>query len=179
VFADTILRAWIGHDIPDAAWTVRVLAPAEFAVLLTGVAVAALRAAGTVGLELRFALAASVLALAGVTAGYPIAGYAGSVVAIAVGRGLAASRFLRRLPLAWTVDRRDYARRTLLWSVAIVTPVVLAAKIVSTGLPDSAGRWLTLATIAVLAAASALVVAAMTWLVLLSREDRAALRDGR
>lgn len=178
MFADPILRAWTGHDIPNAAWTVRVLAPAEFAALLTGVAVAALRAAGTVGLELRFALAASVLALVAVAVGYPIAGYAGSVVAIAVGRCVAATWFLRRLPLAWTVDRRDYAFRTLVWSVVTVTPVVLAAKLVSTGLPDSAGRWMTLATIALLGAASALAVAAMTWLVLLSKEDRAALRDG-
>jgi hypothetical protein len=50
--------------------------------------------------------------------------------------------------------------------------------VVSTSLLDSTGRWLTLATIALLAAGSALAVAAMTWLVLLAREDRAALRDG-
>ena len=41
-----------------------------------------------------------------------------------------------------------------------------------------ANRWATLATIATLAAASAGVVAAITWRLLLSREDREALRSG-
>jgi O-antigen/teichoic acid export membrane protein len=175
LFADAILLAWTGREFPDAAWTVRVLAPAELGVLLTGVAIAALRAAGSVSLELRFAVAAGILALAGIVLGNPVAGYAGSIIALAAGRCGAAGWFFSQLPLMWTLDRREYARRTLLRSAATVTPVVLIVKALSSGFPSPGGRWEALGALTALAGVSAVAVGAITWLVLLTKNDRVAL----
>jgi O-antigen/teichoic acid export membrane protein len=175
VFADTILRAWIGNDVPDAAWTVRVLAPAEFAAALTGVAIAGLRASGTVGLELRFAVATGVLVLTGVVAGNLVAAYAGGIVAFALGRGAAALWFLWRLPPSWTLER--WARRTLVFALLTAAPAVGLAKMVSFGLPIPSGRWMAAVELGVLAVGSALTVAALTWM-MLPHEDREAFRRG-
>ena len=175
VFAESLVFAFTGRHLPEVAWTVRVLAPAEFAALLTGVAVAALRAAGTVGWELRFGLATSVLALAGAVVGNTVGGFAASIIGIAAGRGTAAAWLLMRLPASWGLDRFEYVRRSLSWSLLAVPPVLLAAKLAPVGLVAGSGRWQALATLAALAALSALAVAAVTWL-LLSGEDRAAAR---
>ncbi len=175
LFADAILYAWTGHDLPDSAWTVRVLAPAEFVPLLAGVTIAALRAAGTVAFELRFATVSSVLTLLGIAVGNLIAGFAGSVVAIAIGRCLAALWFMWRLPVTWIVDRGAYLRRTMLWPILVVVPTMLAAQLTASALAHPSGRWGTLMLVVTLAGTTALPIAAIAWLALLSKQDRAAL----
>lgn len=175
VFADVILRVWTGREFPEAAWTARVLAPAEMAGLLTGVAVAALRASGTVGLELRAALVSGGLVLGGIAVGYPIGGYAGSIVAVCIGRCAASAWLLRGVPAAWIGARGAHLGRTVFGTAAFAVPVVFAANALCGDFLLASGRWLAAAVIAALAFGCALLVGGATWLLLLSKEDRQAV----
>jgi O-antigen/teichoic acid export membrane protein len=177
VFAGPILFAWTGQHFPDAAWTARVLAPVEFATLVTGVVGARLRAAGTVRLELTSGLVGSVLALLGLAGAYPLAGYAGSVVAVACGRCVGALWFLERFASSWKLDRWDYVRTTVLAPVLLFAPVCLLFGTVASGLPilnsNDAGRWAVLGTLALLAGGYALACAPLAWFLGLSAAERA------
>jgi O-antigen/teichoic acid export membrane protein len=177
VFAGPILFAWTGQHFPDAAWTARVLAPVEFATLLMGVAGARLRAAGTVRLELISGLLGSVLALLGLAGAYPLAGYAGSVIAVACGRCLGVAWFLERFVSSWKLDRRDYVRTTVLAPLLLFTPVALLFGTATFALPildsDDAGRWAVLGTLTLLAAAYGLACAPVAWFLGLSAAERA------
>lgn len=177
VFAGPILFAWTGRRFPDAAWTVRVLAPVEFATLLAGVAGARLRAAGTVRLELTSGLLGSALALVGLAAAYPLAGYAGSVVAVACGRSIGAVWFFARFAASRNLDRWDYVRTTVLAPVLLFGPVCLLLGSATFALPilnsDDAGRWAVLGVLALLAAAYALACAPVAWFLGLSASERA------
>src|SRR5206468_220796 len=84
------------HLADRMLFVARVPVAAEFATLLTASAASGLRAAGTVRLELIFGLANAALVVAGLAIGYPLAGYAGIVVAITCGRTVTALWFLER-----------------------------------------------------------------------------------
>jgi len=177
VFAEPILFAWTGQHFPDAAWTARVLAPVEFVALLTGVAGARLRAAGTVRLELISGLAGSALAVLSLAATYPLAGYAGSVVAIACGRCVGAVWFLERSVAYWKLDRWHYARTTVLAPLLWLIPVSLlfgratfALRILDASGPS---RWSVLGILALLAVAYGLVCAPVAWFLGISAPERA------
>jgi len=179
VFAGPILFAWTGQYFPDAAWTVRVLAPMEFVILLTGVAGARLRAAGTVRLELTSGVLGGVLAVVGLIAAYPVAGYAGSVVAIACGRSAGAWWFLDRFFSSHHLDRWQYTRTTVLAPVLLFAPAGLLLGAAAFALPmlssGNAGRWIVLSTLALLAGTYALVCIPITWFLGLSAPTRAGI----
>jgi len=177
VFAGPILFAWTGRRFPDAAWTARVLAPVEFATLLTGVAVARLRAVGAVRLELTSGLLGSALALLGLAAAYPLAGYAGSVVAVACGRSIGVMWFFERFAASRNLDRWDYVRTTVVAPVLLFGPVCLLLGSAAFAFPilnsDDAGRWVVLGVLALLAATYALACAPVAWFLGLSAPERA------
>lgn len=174
VFADRVLFAMTGRELPTAASTLRVLAPAELAVLMTGVAIAALRAAGTVGLEARLALTASALALAGVALGEPLGGFAGSIIGLALGRALAALWFLARLPLGLRSNWGGFSGPALLLPITAVG----AAELMARALPAPTGRWQALFVLGGVGAASAAALGAGVWLLVFSGVDRTALLRG-
>jgi O-antigen/teichoic acid export membrane protein len=177
VFADPILFAWTGRHFPDAAWTARVLAPVEFLTLLTGVAGARLRAAGTVRLELTAGLAGSLLALAGLAAAYPLAGFAGSMVAVACARSAGAAWLLERFASFGQLDRWLYVRTIVLAPVLRFAPICGALGTALFVLPvftsADASRWAVLGTLTLLAGAYALACAPVAWFLELSASERA------
>jgi len=177
VFADPILFAWTGQRFPAAVWAARALAPVEFLAVLTGVAGARLRAAGTVRLEVIAGLAGSVLALAGMLVAYPVAGLAGSVVAVACGRCAGSAWLLARFASFGRLDGRRYLRTTVLAPVLRLAPLcalfaAAAFALTLLGSPD-AGRWSVLGRLALLAAAYTLACTPVAWFLALSARDRA------
>jgi hypothetical protein len=148
----------------------------EFATLLTAVAGAQLRAAGTVGLELTSGLLGSALALVGLAAAYPLAGYAGSVVAVACGRSIGAVWFFERFAASRNLNRWDYVRTTVVAPGLLFGPVCLLLGSAAFALPilnsDDASRWAVLGVVALLAAAYALACAPVAWFLGLSASER-------
>ena len=177
VFAGPILFAWTGQHFAGATWTVGALAPAEFVMLLTGVAAARLRAAGTVQLELTAGLVGTVLALLGLALAYPLAGYTGSIIAVTCGRCIGGVWFLERFASVWKVDRWSYARDTIVAPVLLFSPVCLLVGAAAFTLPTltsaAAGRGAVLCILALFGAAYAFACAPLAWFVVLSPAERA------
>jgi hypothetical protein len=155
---------------------VRVLALSSFCRLLTGVGTAALRAAGTVRLELQYGVIGATCSLLGTLLGYAVAGYPGVIVALAAAQVIGASYFLTRFARARQLSLRGYLADAVAWPVAGIVPGLLVVGIASLFLPGlrafDAGRPLVLVNLAALASFALLVGAPLLWWGVLSGEER-------
>jgi O-antigen/teichoic acid export membrane protein len=180
LFADPLLFAWTGRHIPEAAFTVRVMAVANFVRLLTGVGTAALRAAGTVRLEFAYGVVGSTASVLGIAVGYRLAGFTGVVTALGAAVVIAGSWFLWRFTRTRSLSIRSYVGSSLLLPAALLAPVIVGVSFASTALPllafDSPDRWTVLLSLMVAAGASAAACAPVGWSWILSPAERAALR---
>jgi O-antigen/teichoic acid export membrane protein len=130
VFAGPALLAWTGELVPEAAWALRVLAPGEVAILLTGVVSANLRARGRIGLELKCALVATCTLLVVV---FPLAsmlGFQGVIYARLASQIIGAAWYLRAYTRFAQLAPMDYVRGTALVRIVLVVGSVGAAMLV-------------------------------------------------
>jgi O-antigen/teichoic acid export membrane protein len=176
LFADPLLYAWTARRVPEAAFTIRVLAVSSFFRLLTGVGTAALRAAGTVRLEFLYGTIGATGSLLGTGLGYLVAGYPGVIVALAAAQVLGAGVFLLRFAESRAVSLRAYLWGSLALPAAALVPALLLVALAALRLPalhdPEAGRLVVLANLAVLAVVAVFVGSPLLWWGVLSGDDR-------
>lgn len=180
LFAEPLLYAWTERHVPDAVFTVQVMAGASVLALLTGVFTAALRASGTVRLELVYGAVGAAGSLLGLAVGHALAGYRGAVVGLAAARVLAVAWFLLRFAEARGVGLGRLMGPSVALPAVGLAPVLAAVVLAGTHLPflvlQGESRIAIAASLAALAALCAAASAAVAWIGLLSAEERAGLR---
>ena len=179
-FAQDLVPLWTGKDLPLAIWTVRLLAPATFINMLTGMGTAALRARGKIRLEFTYVLIGVLLLAALFPVGYLGWGYQGMIV-VWVGSGILSSGwFLAAFARRESLDLSRYVRETLLFPLMVVGPVIAAvvalAAIVQWDPLFAGRRFNLLLEVAVWGTVFTGAVGLTTWFGVLKEDDRTALR---
>lgn len=176
IFAEPLLFAWTARHVPEAVLTVQITAVASLVSLLTGVGTAALRASGRVRLEFQYGLVGTVLAFLAVGLGYPLAGFAGMLAALAIARIASASFFLAGLSQTGLVDMRQYLLSSVVRPMALLAPVLLLVLGASRALPvlelAANDRWMSLGGVAVWGALCTLLCAPVIWFGILDEDER-------
>jgi O-antigen/teichoic acid export membrane protein len=120
VFSSPAILAWTGAHVAEAAWALRVLAPGEIAILLTGVVSANLRARGRVGLELSFALVSTCTMLLLVGPALSLFGFEGVICARMVSQLLGSAWYLRAYARFAGLGFAEYFRGVAIGRIVLV-----------------------------------------------------------
>lgn len=112
LFAHSILLMWTGQTVPQAAWTIQVLAFSEVGLLLTSVVSASLRAQGQVRLEVTWALITFTLAIGLVVVLTPILGFEGVIYSRLIAQLVSTAWYLRAYFSVSGISWGEYLRGT-------------------------------------------------------------------
>lgn len=181
--ADRLLLLWTGEQVPEAAWTARMLAPATFFVLLTGVATARLRGQGEVMLEIYYALLGSLMIVLAIFPLYHFFAYSGIVYALLISNVISSLAFLlvffhyAKLPLV------DYFKEVVIkvagYGIVASFPVLaLRYSFYGSVAPETWSlRWWVLLEMAVYGAVYLVAFGWLVWGLVLDTDERAKLKS--
>lgn len=180
LFADQLVLAWTGLLVPEAAWTLRMLAPTKFLVMLTGVPTASLRGKGSVVLEMWFGIVGIVCLVASIYPLYQWAGYRGVIYARVVedlgGAGWFLWAYFRseRLPIIGYA-RDVFGRVTLAVGLAMIGVSAMRYLLPWTITWDLPPRWEAAVSAIAWGGVFFLLTLAASWFVVLTRQESASL----
>ncbi len=124
LFAPAILLVWTGEEVPQAAWTLRVLALGEASLLLTSVVSSNLRSQGQVRLELTWALVTTGILVALVIPLGPLMGFEGVIYARLLAQLIGTAWYLRAYFRVAGITWGEYLGDTRIpWLAAILAVI--------------------------------------------------------
>lgn len=176
LFADRLIVIWTGEAFPEAAWTIRWLAIAFYATLLTGVVTSNLRGRGSIRLELTYAVLATAVFFVLCWPGYHVLGYAGIIYCFVISSIVGAAWLVHAFSRSEGIPLLPYLRETLARPLVVlgpaIVPVVVLVQFVRLHLPFGDGRLGVMLNLMPWAGLFGIVVTAAAWFGLLAREER-------
>ncbi len=181
MLAPAILLLWTGapgEQIEKAAWTLRVLAPAEAAMLLTSVVSSSLRAQGRVRLEFSWAMITTTVVLVLLIPLAPLWGYEGMIVARLVGQLVGTAWYLRAYFSFSEMSWGEYLRGTGIPKLALILVTLggllsLAHELLPPLVPPGlGGRYAAALEVVVWSVPYVALLGVAVWKIYLEPEDR-------
>ncbi len=120
LFANRVLLMWTGQEVPQAAWTIQILAFPEVWLLLTSVVSASLRAQGQVRLEVTWALITFSLAIGLVIILAPLMGFEGVIYSRMIAQLVSTTWYLRAYFKQSGLGWGEYLKGTGIPKLAII-----------------------------------------------------------
>ena len=178
LFATPILHLWTGETVPAAAWTLKVLAFSEVALLLTSIVSSSLRAQGRVRLEFTFAMLSTGMFLALLVPLGTSFGYEGLIVARLVAQVLGAVWYLRAFFRFSGLSWGEYLRGTRIPRLAVLLAAIgatllgLHALLPPLSPPGLSPRWQAVVEVAVWSVPYLVLTGLAVWKAYLDDADR-------
>lgn len=181
MLAPAILLLWTGapgEQIDKAAWTLRVLAPAEAGMLLTSVVSSSLRAQGRVRLEFTWAMLTTTVVLALLVPLAPLWGYEGMIVARLAGQLVGTAWYLRAYFSYSEMGWGEYLRGTGIPKLALILVTLGGGLSLAHGLlpplvpPGLGGRYAAAFEVLVWSVPYVVLLGVSVWKVYLDADDR-------
>ncbi|HRI87756.1 MAG TPA: oligosaccharide flippase family protein [Candidatus Hydrogenedentes bacterium] len=138
--ADTIMRAWLGDVMPEAAWVFRLIVIGYAANVLQGPGVSVALGRGRPDVQMNAGLIAMFSNIALTVALAFAMGYIGIAAATALSMYISMLWFLRAMRDITAVRARAIWRESVLWPFVASLPGVVICVLINANLPDTAGR---------------------------------------
>lgn len=175
-FADRLIILWTGQDYPLAAWTIRIMVPAEFLILMTGAGTASLRGQGVLYLEFYYTLACSLLIGLLLVPAALWGGYFWIVLMMVTGQVVGALGFLAAFSRREHIRFAGFARRFLVRPFVLGTAVTLLAlelrPAVDRFMPIWPIRWASVLEVAMWVPVYAAAAGGLFWYAMFSASER-------
>ena len=181
IFALPVLLLWTGENVPEAAWTLRVIAIGEVMWILTAVVSSNLRAQGRVGLEFRAAMVSTVSI---VLLAFPFAEllqFQGVILARTIAQTLGAAWYLRAYFRFAGLSLGEYLRETRIGALAIVMAALggalwgMYAMLPSLAPAGMSARWAAVIDVGLYAIPYTVGLGLSCWRLVLTAEERESL----